>query len=114
MFIYGKEDFVILNQLFVLNSHWGRGNVESLMISFMIKESDYNAKTKQTISDFAKSFVEVMRKDKELYQGFYTKIKPVKKENIIINKEIVMEKEEKIRYLFNSMSKIFDKFSYAN
>lgn len=114
LFIFGRDDVVLLNQLFVINSRWGRGGIETLMITFVIYEFDFNPVNKKIISNFAKSFIEVMRRDKELYQGFYQSQEPVRKADIIIDKATINEKAKRIKDIFNSVSNIFTEYPFSS
>jgi hypothetical protein len=103
-----------VNQVFIINSHWGRGGIETLMITFAIQESDLNPANKKIISYFIKSFIEVIRRDKELYQGFYQSQVPFKKGDFMLDTVMIEQKAKKIHDIFNSLSEIFAEFPFSS
>jgi hypothetical protein len=106
-FIVGIEDKIIFNQHFSIKSSWARGGDELMMVSFVINEADFNPELKNVVENYVKSFINVFRDDSDLFMGFYNKKKGPKSENDEKIAQIIKDKNEKITYLFHSLSKYF-------
>jgi hypothetical protein len=106
-FILGVDDKIIFNQHFSIKSPWARGGDELMMVSFVINDIDFIPELKNIVENYVQSFINVFKDDSDLFMGFYNKNQDQKSG---VDEEIdnfIKEKNEKITYLFHSLSKFF-------
>ena len=66
------EDLKSLNQYFQINSKWGRGSKEMLMLS-IITSQQISYKLEETFNNLSKKFSEKMQSSDDIFTGLYVK-----------------------------------------
>ncbi len=79
------EKFTAANHTFYIKSDWGRGNVETLMLSLIVDEGQKPSVFQSTLEEYVSFFEKV----KNLYKGFYVDSKHTDTQIPKFNKRIM-------------------------